>query len=54
MFVGAPEVANVKLFVRLIVRLCPVGTVITTGDQTLAEVEPFNARQFAGAVPSQL
>jgi hypothetical protein len=24
---------NERLFVRLIVRLCPVGTVITTGDQ---------------------
>jgi hypothetical protein len=31
-FVPVPAV-NDRLFVRLIVRACPVGTVITTGDQ---------------------
>jgi hypothetical protein len=36
MLFGAPLVGNVRLFVRLICRLCPVGTVITTGDQPAA------------------
>jgi len=31
-FVPVPAVKD-RLFVRLIVRACPVGTVITTGDQ---------------------
>jgi len=30
--------ANVRRFVKLIVRLCPVGTVITTGDQPASAV----------------
>ena len=46
--------ADFRLLVRLIVRFCPVGTVITTGDQAPTDVEPFNARQFALAPPSQL
>jgi len=50
---------NLRLFVRLIVRACPVGTVITTGDQlagmagvvvvaaTAAGAFGFNAAQVA-------
>jgi hypothetical protein len=47
-----PVGVNERLFVRLIVRPCPVGTVITTGDQ-LAGVVPtaaaagFNSAQVA-------
>jgi hypothetical protein len=33
MLFGAPLVVNVSAFVRLIWRVCPVGTIITTGDQ---------------------
>jgi hypothetical protein len=46
---------NERLFVRLIVRVCPVGTVITTGDQvdgTVTTVDTdagFNAAQVAVA-----
>jgi hypothetical protein len=29
----APVGVNERLFVRFMVRICPVGTVITTGDQ---------------------
>ena len=35
--------ANARLFVRLICRSCPVGTVITTGDQTPARGVPAAA-----------
>jgi hypothetical protein len=44
---------NVRLFVRLIVRLCPVGTVILTGDQPAGVVSVaagafgFNAAHVA-------
>jgi hypothetical protein len=41
-----PVGVNVRLFVRLMVRACPVGTVITTGDQ-LAGAFGFNAAQVA-------
>jgi hypothetical protein len=44
---------NVRLFVKLIVRSCPVGTVITTGDQ-VSGVVTVNAAGFNGpqvAVP---
>jgi len=42
--VGTPG----KLLVKLIVRSVPVGTVITTGDQTAGVVAAeFNARQLA-------
>src|SRR6266576_219287 len=53
--VGTLFAPNERLLVRLIVRTCPVGTVITTGDQP-AGVVPiaagafgFNATQVAGA-----
>src|SRR6267378_6127751 len=53
--VGTLFAPNERLLVRLIVRACPVGTVITTGDQP-AGVVPiaagafgFNATQVAGA-----
>src|SRR5207249_9838527 len=36
---------NERLFVRLMVRPCPVGTLITTGDQPVAN--GFNAAQVA-------
>jgi hypothetical protein len=48
-----PVGVNERLFVRLIVRPCPVGTVITTGDQvdgTVATADTdagFNAAQVA-------
>jgi hypothetical protein len=51
-FVVVPAVKD-RLFVKLIVRACPVGTVITTGDQvdgTVATVDTdagFNAAQAA-------
>src|SRR6266481_4964291 len=51
--VGTEFAPNVRLFVRLICRICPVGTVITTGDQvegTIAAVDTdagFNAAQVA-------
>jgi len=55
-FVPVPAVKD-KLFVRLIVKACPLGTVITTGDQvdgTVATVDTdagFNAAQVAtGAI----
>jgi hypothetical protein len=44
---------NDKLFVRLMVRLCPVGTVMTTGDQPAGVVSVaagawvFSAAQVA-------
>src|SRR5882762_1794649 len=56
-----PVGKNDRLFVRLIVKACPVGTVITTGDQpagmagvvvvaaTAAEALGFNAAQAAVA-----
>jgi hypothetical protein len=34
--VGRLAAPNERLFVRLICRVCPVGTVITTGDQPAA------------------
>src|ERR1035437_7018562 len=34
--VGTEYVPKMRLLVRLIVRVCPVGTVITTGDQPVA------------------
>jgi hypothetical protein len=34
--VGTLLPPKVRLFVRLITRVCPVGTVITTGDQPVA------------------
>ena len=40
-----------RLFVNPIVRLAPVGTVITTGDQVPAG---FNAAQVAPLVPGSL
>jgi hypothetical protein len=41
-------VAKLKLFVRLICSACPVGTVITTGDQLAGVVAAgFNAAQVA-------
>src|ERR1700730_7840208 len=40
-----PVGVNDRLFVRLIVRLCPVGTVITTGDQMAGVI----AAGFSGA-----
>jgi hypothetical protein len=53
--VGTLFAPNERLFVRLIVRADPVGTVITTGDQP-AGVVPiaagacgFNGTQVAGA-----
>ena len=61
-FVTVPVVTD-RLFVKLIVRACPVGTVITTGDQvdgTVATVDTdagFNAAQAAvepvAAVPQK-
>jgi hypothetical protein len=51
--VGTLLAPNERLLVRLIVRSCPVGTVITTGDQvdgTVATVDTdagFNAAQVA-------
>jgi hypothetical protein len=46
--VFVPElVVNDKLFVRLMVRGWPVGTVITTGDQVAELVAPFDAAQVA-------
>jgi hypothetical protein len=47
---------NERLFVRLIVRPCPVGTVITTGDHVAAVVvvandAGFNAAQVAVEPP---
>src|ERR1700704_729312 len=53
--VGKLFAPNERLLVRLIVRVCPVGTVITTGDQPAGGVAGasgafgFNARQVAGA-----
>jgi hypothetical protein len=51
-------VVNERLFVRLIVRLCPVGTVITTGDQMAGVIAAgFNGVQVAVepvAAPPQL
>src|SRR6202158_5022407 len=38
---------NERLFVRLIVRSCPVGTVITMGDHIPGIVALFNAAQLA-------
>src|ERR1700687_4457833 len=38
---------NERLFVRLIVRSCPVGTVITMGDHIPAIAALFNAAQLA-------
>src|SRR5882762_2728854 len=48
----APVGVNVRLFVRLMVRICPAGTVITTGDQvdapTTADTDAgFNAAHVA-------
>jgi hypothetical protein len=43
-----PVGVNERLFVRLIVKPCPVGTVITTGDQ-LAGVVPTAAAGFNSA-----
>jgi hypothetical protein len=34
--VGTEYVPKMRLLVRLIVRVCPVATVITTGDQPVA------------------
>jgi hypothetical protein len=54
-FVPVPAVKD-RLFVRLIVRACPVETVMTTGDQvdgTVATVDTdagFNAAQVAVAL----
>jgi hypothetical protein len=45
--VELPGGKNERLLVRLMVRLCPVGTVITTGDQPTAV--RFDAAQFAVA-----
>ena len=51
--VAAPVGVNERLFVRLIVRVCPVGTVITTGDHvdgtpTTVDTDPgFNAAHVA-------
>jgi len=53
-FVPVPAVKD-RLLVRLMVKACPVGTVITTGDQvdgTVATVDTdagFNAAQVAVA-----
>jgi len=48
--VGAPPVKNVKLFVRLMTRFEPVGTVMITGDQwPAATATGFSAVQVAGA-----
>jgi hypothetical protein len=43
--VELPGGKNERLLVRLMVRLCPVGTVITTGDQPTAA--GFDAAQTA-------
>jgi hypothetical protein len=53
------ELANVRLFVRLTVRSCPVGTVITTGDQVAGVVAVaadagFSAAQVVGATAAAL
>jgi hypothetical protein len=40
-------VPNDRLFVRLMTRFCPVGTVITTGDQTPAPAFGFKLEQVA-------
>ena len=49
--VVVPDGVNERLFVRLICRSCPAGTVITTGDQVEADVvdteSGFNAAQVA-------
>src|ERR1035438_2135561 len=51
--VGTLLFPNCSLFVRLMVRLCPVGTVITTGDQP-DPAAGFEATQVAGeAAPVQ-
>jgi len=52
--VVAPVGVKVKLFVRLMVRYCPEGTVITTGDQVPTVAVPaatalFNATHVAVA-----
>jgi len=47
--VVAPVGVNVRLLVRLIVSACPVGTVITTGDQPGVLVVPPNASGFNAA-----
>jgi hypothetical protein len=57
--VELPVGVNERLFVRLIVRLCPVGTVITTGDQIAGVIVAagFNGTQVAVepvAAPPQL
>src|ERR1035438_9400336 len=43
--VGTELAPNVRLFVRLICKVCPVGTVIPTGNQPAAS--GFNAAQVA-------
>jgi hypothetical protein len=48
-FVLPLGVVNERLLVRLIVRLCPVGTVMMTGDQLPADTEGFKGAQFAFA-----